>query len=79
MATPRRRISSVPKKYRSVPSGDFALGKGHYPINTAKRARNALSRISEFGTPAQKARVRSAVRRKYPSIKVSAGSRRRGK
>lgn len=56
-------------RYPGVKS--FALGKGHYPINTKGRARSALSRISKHGTSAQKAKVRRAVARKYPSIKVS--------
>lgn len=61
----------VPKKYRKLPAGDFALGKGHYPVNTAKRARNALSRIAQNGTPAQQATVKAKVARKYPSIAVA--------
>ena len=56
-------------RYPGVKS--FALGKGHYPINNKKRARSALSRIAAHGTPAQKTKVRRAVKRKFPSIKVS--------
>jgi hypothetical protein len=63
------RKTPVPKKYRKVPAGDFALGKGHYPINTPKRARNALSRVAQNGTPADQKKVRAAVKRKYPKIK----------
>lgn len=62
-------------KRKSLPASDFALSKGHYPDDTKARARNALSRISEFGTPAEKAKVRRAVKRKYPSIKVSSGKK----
>jgi hypothetical protein len=53
---------------KALPAKDFALGKGHYPIEDASHARNALSRVSEFGSSSQKARVRAAVHRKYPSI-----------
>ena len=62
---------TVPKKYRNIPAGDFALGKGHYPINTPKRARSALARIAANGTPAQQATVRSKVAKKYPNIAVA--------
>jgi hypothetical protein len=62
---------AVPKKYRKLPASAFALGKGKYPVNTAKRARNALSRVAQNGTPGQVATVKAAVRKKYPSIKVA--------
>ena len=61
----------VPAKYRGLPSSDFALGDGRYPINTPKRARSALSRIAANGTPAQQATVKAKVAKKYPSIKVA--------
>lgn len=63
---------------KKLPSSDFALpgqgsgpggkGSGSYPINDPNHARNALSRVSANGTPAQKAEVRAKVKRKYPSI-----------
>jgi hypothetical protein len=56
------------KARKALPAKDFALGKGHYPIEDASHARNALSRVSQFGTPEEKAKVRSAVHRKYPGI-----------
>ena len=61
----------VPKKYRALPASDFALSKGRYPDNTVKRARNALARVAQNGTPAQQATVKAAVARKYPAIKVA--------
>ena len=39
-----------------------------YPVNDASHARNALSRVSANGTPAEKAAVRGKVARKFPSI-----------
>jgi len=49
----------------------FALpGKRKYRIDDAAHARNALARVAQHGTAAEKTRVRAAVRRKYPSIKV---------
>lgn len=52
----------------ALPADDFAGPGRSYPINDASHARNALSRVSQFGSPALKARVRSAVHRKYPGI-----------
>lgn len=53
---------------KRIPAKDFALGKGRYPIENASHARNALARVSQFGTPAEKAKVRAAVHAKYPGI-----------
>lgn len=57
-------------KRKKIPAKDFALGGGRYPIEDASHARNALARISQHGTPAEKKKVRAAVHKKYPSIKV---------
>lgn len=43
-------------------------GSGSYPIPDRAHAQNALARVSQHGTPAEKARVRKAVKRKYPSM-----------
>lgn len=57
-----------------MPTKDFALpskrkgGKGGYPIADKAHARNALARVSEFGSPSQKATVRAKVKAKFPSI-----------
>ena len=56
-------------KRKAIPSKDFAGPDRSYPINDASHARNALARVSQHGTPALKARGRSAVKRKYPNIK----------
>ena len=57
------------KKRNSLKSSAFAEpGKRAYPINDASHARNALSRVSQFGSSAEKAQVRSAVHAKYPSM-----------
>lgn len=52
----------------ALPSGDFALPGRRYPINDPNHARNALSRVSQHGTSAEKAAVRRKVHAKYPSI-----------
>lgn len=41
---------------------------GNYPIDTKARARNALSRVSQHGTEAEKKQVRARVHKKYPDI-----------
>lgn len=59
---------------KAMPSKSFALpskregGKGGYPIPDASHARNALSRVSQNGSPAEKTKVRAAVHRKFPTI-----------
>jgi hypothetical protein len=39
-----------------------------YPIEDAAHARNALARVSQFGSSSEKEKVRAAVHRKYPGI-----------
>lgn len=53
----------------ALPAGAFALpGKRAYPISDRAHAANALARVSQHGTPAEKATVRAAVHRRYPSM-----------
>lgn len=42
--------------------------KGKYPIPDKAHARNALARVSQFGTPAEKTLVQSKVKAKFPDI-----------
>jgi hypothetical protein len=51
-----------------LPSKDFAGPNRSYPIEDAAHARNALARVSQYGTPAEKAEVRAKVHSKYPGI-----------
>jgi len=62
--------TKAPKGSYAVPPGSPVGGRGKakYPINNIGRARNALSRVSQHGSPAEKKMVRAAVKRKYPSI-----------
>lgn len=53
---------------KKIKKSNFALAGGRYPIHDASHARNALSRVAQHGTPAEKAKVRAAVRRKWPGI-----------
>ncbi len=51
-------------------SSSFAIpSKRKYPINDISHARNALARVAQHGSPKEKAQVRRAVYRKYPSLK----------
>ena len=54
---------------KKIPSGKFALPGRRYPIEDEAHARNALARVSEDGTPAEKAAVRRKVGRSYPNLK----------
>jgi hypothetical protein len=56
------------KERSSLPKKDFALGGGRYPVEDASHARNALARVAQHGTPAEKAEVRAKVHKKYPGI-----------
>jgi hypothetical protein len=63
---------------QKMPSKEFALpgkgegpggkGAGSYPIPDAPHGRNALARVSQHGSPQEKAQVRAAVHRKFPNI-----------
>jgi hypothetical protein len=57
------------KGRKRMKSSSFAIpSKRKYPINDKAHARNALARVAQHGTPREKAQVRRAVKRKYPSI-----------
>ena len=56
------------KKRKSLPTSSFAGPDRSYPVNDKNHARNALARVSQFGTPALKAKVRAKVHRKFPDI-----------
>ena len=56
------------KKRNALPTSAFAGPGRSYPVQDASHARNALSRVSQFGSPALKAKVRAKVKAKYPSI-----------
>jgi len=66
------------KARKALPSSSFALpgkgtgpsgkGPGSYPIPDKSHARNALARVSQHGSSAEKARVRAKVHAKFPGI-----------
>jgi len=57
---------NLPKKSFVFPGK--APGPGSYPIPDEAHARNALARVSQHGTPSERAAVRAAVHRKFPNI-----------
>ena len=57
---------------KKIPTKDFALKGRRYPIENKSHARNALSRVSQNGSPAEKAEVRAEVHAKYPGMGDSA-------
>lgn len=56
------------KARKAIPTKSFALPGRRYPIEDRSHAANALSRVSQFGTAAEKAKVRSAVHAKYKTL-----------
>lgn len=59
-------------KRENLPKKDFALPKQKgYPIEDKHHAANALARVSQHGTPSERATVRSKVYNKFPELKES--------
>jgi hypothetical protein len=54
----------------ALPSKAFALPGGRYPIHDANHARNALARVSQFGTEQEKTIVRAKIKSRFPNIHV---------
>lgn len=80
-----KRRESLPAKSFAVPeskakkigvAGEIkGEAKGKYPIPDAKHARNALARVAQKGTPAEKALVEKKVRSKFPGIGKTASAK----
>jgi hypothetical protein len=65
------KLSTAQRK--KIPKSSFAIpakkpGAGSYPIPDKSHARNALARVSQHGSPSEKARVRAKVHAKFPGI-----------
>lgn len=57
---------------KKLPTKDFGLPeKRAYPLDTAGRARSALSRAAANATPAEETRIRHKVHAIYPGIKLA--------
>lgn len=58
------------KGRKQVKKSNFALPeKKAYPIHDKSHAANALSRVSQHGSPEEKKKVRAKVYKKFPSLK----------
>jgi len=70
---------------KKMPASQFALpgkgegksgkGAGAYPVNDVSHARNALARVSQFGSSSEKAAVRAKVKAKFPNIGKSSNKK----
>lgn len=57
------------KERKALPKKDFPEpGKRAYPVNDKSHARNALARVAQHGSPAEKKEVAAKVHKKFPSI-----------
>lgn len=63
------------KQRDKIPGKDFALPGRRYPIEDKSHARNALARVSQHGSPEEKAEVREKVHRKYPGMGKKRGKK----
>lgn len=58
------------KKRNKLKKSTFAIpSERKYPVNDIAHARNALARVSQFGSPSEKAAVKKKVYEKFPSLK----------
>jgi hypothetical protein len=64
------------KARKKLPKSSFAEpGKRAYPINDLAHGRNALARVSQYGSPSEKAQVRAKVKAKYPQMGMMKGKK----
>jgi len=64
---------------KRLPASTFALPGRRYPLPDRSHAANALARVSQHGTPAEKAKVRAAVHRRYPTMGRTVNLKRLGR
>lgn len=62
------------KQRKQLPKSSFAIqnkapGSGSYPVEDRAHAINALARVSQHGTSSEKAKVKSKVYKRYPTLK----------
>ena len=67
------------KKRNALPENSFAEpDKRKYPIENSNHAKNALARVSQFGTEAEKKEVRAKVHARYPRIGKKTAAKKEG-
>ncbi len=58
------------KERNSLDTKEFAVpSQRKYPIEDVSHGRNALSRVSQFGSSALKSEVREKVYKKFPELR----------
>jgi hypothetical protein len=68
----QRARKRLPRKSFAIPSKKTEAnpaGRGAYPIPDIEHARNALARVSQHGSSAEKAQVRAKVYAKFPILR----------
>jgi hypothetical protein len=62
--------TKAPAGSYAVPASSPVGGKGvaKYPCDTMARARNALARVEQHGSPQEKAMVKAKVKSKFPAL-----------
>lgn len=76
---PPAKKGKKPAPNTKAPAGSYALpgggpgGADAYPIQDKAHGANALARVEQHGTPAEKAKVRAKVKAKYPDLPSSQG------
>ncbi len=68
------------KARNALPASAFAEpGARKYPMNDPAHARNAMARVSQYGSPAERAAVARKLRGRFPAMAArSRALRRRG-
>jgi hypothetical protein len=64
---------ALPKSNFALPAGAGDSKKPAYPVQDKGHAVAALARVAKNGTPAEKAAVRGAVKKKFPDLPSSKG------
>jgi len=74
-----KKLTSKARKALSKSSFVFPKQR-RYPIQNRSHAANALARVSQHGTPAEKKAVRAKVCKKYPTLpSCKKGSKKKSK
>ena len=67
------------KKRNALSKMSFAEpDKRKYPMEDSNHAKNALARVSQFGTEAEKKEVRAKVHARYPKIGKKTAAKKEG-
>jgi len=61
-----------------ISTKDFAVKGRRYPIEDRSHAKNALARVSQFGSSEEKSEVRAKVHKKYPGMGEKKSARKKG-